>query len=271
MRWYRQDQKLVELRPTGERLDPGLTQTSADHLLLRRHLFAYQQVPTFAAPPGLALDIGCGTGYGTAMLSGFGFDSIGLDLDQAVLDSASARYGSERCRFIRLEATEFPVPSGTVDLVVAFQVIEHVLDPLAFIEEIRRVARPGATILLTTPNRELRLDPGAHPWNRYHLREYDVAGFESLFGSGFSAAKVLGIDAGSQARNIELDRVATLRRLARLDPWRLRRFIPQSIIRLVVSALGSGAQDRSQTIDDPGFVVVPPSADPLDLLVVATV
>ncbi len=260
-----------ELRPTGERLDPSRALSTTDRLLLARHIFAYNQVSAFAKPPKRVVDIGCGTGYGTGLLSDLGFDAIGIDVEEKVLRRAIAEYGSSTCTFVRLEGDRLPIPTNTADIVVAFQVIEHVPRPDEFLAELRRIARPGSLLLLTTPNRDLRLDPGERPWNRYHLREYDVSGFASLFRDGFASVIIKGIDADPAARAVELDRVATLRRLARLDPFRLRKLVPQSLIGVIAAMVRGDGGANPALVGDPEFFVIDAEATPLDLFAIATV
>lgn len=51
---------------------------------------------------------------------------------------------------------------GAADLAISFHVIEHVIDPLAFLKELRKLVRPGGLAVILTPNWDdilLRLDP----------------------------------------------------------------------------------------------------------------
>jgi len=89
------------------------------------------------------------------------FDEVALpdrefsicDIDERAIELAKKTYGA------RLSAAEvikvgnpFPFQSNSFDLVVAMEVIEHVIDPLPWLVELLRVARPGGELFLTTPN-----------------------------------------------------------------------------------------------------------------------
>ena len=60
---------------------------------------------------------------------------------------------------MRGDGLHLPFPDGTFDGVFAFDVIEHVDDDRLFVTELVRVAEPGGTITITTPNTDLRIFP----------------------------------------------------------------------------------------------------------------
>jgi SAM-dependent methyltransferase len=98
-----------------------------------------------------ALDLGCGTGAFTALLAHSGADAVGADVAEAALERA--RRAQPELRFVRV-AVEGPLPfeDHAFDLVWASEVIEHVADTARWLSDVRRVLRPGGSLLLTTPN-----------------------------------------------------------------------------------------------------------------------
>ncbi|MCS6886616.1 class I SAM-dependent methyltransferase [Chloroflexus sp.] len=90
----------------------------------------------------------------------------------------ACEYNPAYCRIIRLRAARYdlrlpiinaageglPLPSAAFDLVVAWDVLEHVQDPVAVLREIARVLRPGGHALITAINRRAWIDP------HYHMR-----------------------------------------------------------------------------------------------------
>lgn len=90
----------------------------------------------------------------------------------------ACEYNPAYCQIIRLRATRYnlrfpivnaageslPLPSAVFDLVVAWDVLEHVQDPVAVLREIARVLRPGGHALITAINRRAWIDP------HYHMR-----------------------------------------------------------------------------------------------------
>jgi SAM-dependent methyltransferase len=205
-----------ESKPTGERLDDASALYGAD---LVRHRAAYR----FAAPylaGGLALDLGCGTGYGTAELAAGGARVVGLD---RVAPADRARVSP--ARFVQGDLERLPFASGRCAVVTSFQVIEHLADPRAYLEEIARVLAPGGVLLLTTPNL-LQSDRE----NPYHLHEYEPAELEAALARHFTSVEMRGVHAVGPAARYHADRLRRIRLITRLDPLRLRRRLPRKWI-----------------------------------------
>jgi SAM-dependent methyltransferase len=99
---------------------------------------------------------------------------------------------------------ELPLPDGDVDVVVNFQVIEHLWDQGQFVAECRRVLRPSGVLLMSTPNR-ITFSPGRDtPINPFHTRELNADELtELLTNAGFSVESMLGVFHGE--RLAELD------------------------------------------------------------------
>lgn len=98
-----------------------------------------------------ALDLGCGAGGFTADLAHAGASAVGVEVAEAALRRARARYPSLDFRLAPIDGS-LPLAEHTVDLVWASEVIEHVADTAAWLSEVRRVLAPGGRFLLTTPS-----------------------------------------------------------------------------------------------------------------------
>lgn len=97
------------------------------------------------------LDLGCGAGANTLSLFSGHPDVEVIGLDLSVRSAGTFRTRTGRPAVVG-SGEALPFGTGTLDLVVCNDVIEHVLDPDLFVEEIRRVLRPGGHLLLSTPN-----------------------------------------------------------------------------------------------------------------------
>ncbi len=97
------------------------------------------------------VDIGCGGGAGTALLAAAASAErvVGVDLSEAALVRGGAAH---RYLPVRSGGTALPLRSGAADAVVLDDVIEHLVDPDALLDEIHRVLRPGGVLFLSTPN-----------------------------------------------------------------------------------------------------------------------
>lgn len=143
----------------------------------RRHLLARQ---VRALTPGVAVDVGAAGGGNTRVLAAAGWRAAALEYG-----AAGAAVCAERgVPVLRADATRLPLGAGTLDLVVAFDVLEHLDDDKAAAREIFQALRPGGTFLVAVPA-DMRLW-SAHDVAVGHVRRYDRTGLADLLGgAGF--------------------------------------------------------------------------------------
>jgi ubiquinone/menaquinone biosynthesis C-methylase UbiE len=191
--------------------------TPADHCLRLMHLRAYDEAVSHAAGRDV-LDVGCNTGYGTIRFAPIAGRIVGVDVSPRAIEAARQRAPEGRPEFILTTGFELPFPPSTFDLVTSFQVLEHVPDPAAFLRELARVARPGGTVILATPNAATRLYPGMTPWNRFHVHEYLAAELAELLRSVFARVTVFGMFGAPELYETEIRRVdAARQRILRIE------------------------------------------------------
>ena len=147
---------------TGERLPAADADFAVDR---ERHLAAYRFARAHAAGRAV-LDAGSGEGYGAALLAEVAARVVGIDRPEAVR-VAAARHRAPGLEFRAHELERLGALGERFDLVVSFQVIEHVRDPVGFL---RALARCGGALVVTTPNRLMSVSE-----NPYHLREWTAA------------------------------------------------------------------------------------------------
>jgi SAM-dependent methyltransferase len=183
---------------TGERTVPGLTE---ENYWFRRHEVVYQQLLDRCAGRDV-LEAGSGEGYGADLIADVARRVIALDYDESAVAHVRARYPRVDMRQGNLAA--LPLDDAAVDVVVNFQVIEHLWDQPQFVAECARVLRPGGLLLMSTPNR-ITFSPGRDtPVNPFHTRELNAAELtELLTDAGFALEAMLGVFHG--ARLAELD------------------------------------------------------------------
>jgi len=102
------------------------------------------------------LDIGCGSALVADRLVDLPIHYLGLDYGGHHITYASKKYGDRRQRlrasFVNGAAESLPFASGSIDVVVLSEVIEHLVRPELAVWEISRVLRPGGALVLTTNN-----------------------------------------------------------------------------------------------------------------------
>jgi SAM-dependent methyltransferase len=170
----------------SNRIDPQMLEVChRDHL--ERYAFALD-----FAPGKRILDIGCAFGYGSAKLAAVAQDVQAIDLYEEAVQSAMQQYQRPNLRFSIMDGCNLQFPDASFDMVVSFEVIEHVEKPQAFLHEIRRVLRPGGIAVLSTPNGLVSAANGKLS-DPTHLREYSPTEFETeLHTAGFSDITLQG-------------------------------------------------------------------------------
>jgi hypothetical protein len=165
---------LSEIEFTGERVVPG----RVDPDLFNEHLSRYRFAARFAAGAAKVLDAGCGTGYGTAEFGGPA-QVMAMDVSGEAVAHAAQAFGRAAVHFLQGACEALPFADESFDLVVAFEVIEHLERWPDLLAEARRVLRSDGILLVSTPNKayyaEARAAAGPNP---FHVREFEYPEFE---------------------------------------------------------------------------------------------
>ena len=163
----------------------------------RRHLLA-KAIAGLA--PGRALDVGAAGGGNTRVLRDHGWQAVALEYGADGAEVAAGR----GLATLRSDATSLPLADDSLDLVVAFDLLEHLHDDDAAVAEVHRVLRPGGTYLIAVP-----ADPrlwSSHDEAVDHVRRYTRPGLVDLLERGrFEVESV-------QSWNVLLRPVVAMRR-----------------------------------------------------------
>jgi SAM-dependent methyltransferase len=122
-------------------------------------------------PQDKILEIGCGIGTVVNELSRKGHDIIGIDISGEAIEYGRNKYGDIR---LEVQAAEIlPYENESFDVVLSFDLFEHIAEIDKHISEVRRVLRPGGYYLFQTPNRYSNiiyetLWTKSLQWRRYH-------------------------------------------------------------------------------------------------------
>ena len=149
---------------TGERYVP---QVRGDIALEHLHRYAFA---SGLSEGKRVLDIACGEGYGSEMLSHSAKSVVGVDIDLATVAHAIKKYRSPKMKFIKGACEKIPLPDKSVDLVVSFETLEHIEDHDKFLGEIERVLDSGGILVISTPEKSAYSDKPKHA-NPFHKKE----------------------------------------------------------------------------------------------------
>jgi ubiquinone/menaquinone biosynthesis C-methylase UbiE len=176
---------LVEF--TGERVIPG--QVNDD--LWSEHVARYAFARRFAQGKRV-LDAGCGTGYGSAELAQTAAEVTGLDIAADAIEYAAANYPIPGLRFVESSSMAVPFPAETFELVVAFEVIEHLAEYRGFLDECARILTRDGLLIVSSPNKRYyartRAETGPNP---FHEHEFEAEEFVRELERVFSNVRLL--------------------------------------------------------------------------------
>ncbi|MDP2999646.1 MAG: methyltransferase domain-containing protein [Bryobacterales bacterium] len=166
---------------TGERVVPG----RVDPDLWNEHLARYSFAARLSRKKRV-LDAGCGAGYGAAELARVAGRVVGIDVSQEAISFATANYQALNLRFLRSSCAALPFADHSFDLVVAFEVIEHIAEWPSLLDEARRLLAPGGQFIVSTPNKsyytDTRRQSGPNPW---HVHEFEFEEFRQALTAVF--------------------------------------------------------------------------------------
>ena len=143
------------------------------------HLNRYAMARPYVAGKRV-LDVASGEGYGSFLLRRWGAESVeGIDVDEQTVETATRLFGGDGVHYQCHTAEQLPFEDHTFDVVCSFETIEHLDHPELFLQEIRRVLKPGGNIILSCPNDPYYYKPG-EPGNPFHKKQYTYFDFKQL-------------------------------------------------------------------------------------------
>jgi len=169
---------------TAERTSSTL---QSDGVIHERQLAAYYKAREFAKDKSV-LEIGCGEGSGTEILAEQAGELVAIDYSEKAIKTASARLLSSGVRFQVEQVPPINAADGRFDVVIIFQMIEHLEDPGPLIEEILRVLKKGGALLLSTVNKEESISN-----NPFHPHEFDREDLEAVLKKYFAQVEIFGL------------------------------------------------------------------------------
>ena len=153
------------------------------------------------------LDFGCGAGQLAFFFASkkLAQSIIGVDIDTAALDRAHRTLSehpefADTLQFVEGDVSGIPVPDCSVDVITAFDCLEHVMDPEAILAEWARVLRPGGRVLI-------EWFPYKGPWGPHMEALIPVPWAHVLFGEKamFRAAATIYDDPDFVPRHWDLE------------------------------------------------------------------
>jgi spore coat polysaccharide biosynthesis protein SpsF (cytidylyltransferase family) len=142
------------------------------------------------------LDIACGDGYGCRILAPKVGRVLGVDINQPLIAANQQNNQVENISYDVGDCFALELGDGAVSGATAMELIEHLpVDKVdGFINEVRRVVRPGGSFICSTPQNS-HGDIPVVPW---HVKEYSVSELRAILERHFACVKILSSKSGGR-------------------------------------------------------------------------
>lgn len=182
------------MKDTGERhILNNIFKNKSELYLHLMHIATYEYAKNFVKNKTV-LDFGCGSGYGTHMLSKYAENITGADISKEAVDFAKKEYNSPNLNFMTIDELE----NEKFDIITSFQVIEHVSNDREYTANLKKMLNPGGILLISTPDKTHRLFKYIQqPWNIFHLKEYTGESLKEMLLKHFKKVEILKIGSES--------------------------------------------------------------------------
>jgi len=176
---------------TGERylpfVDPKISGAEIHYEHLHRYYFALHFVKDKRV-----LDLGCGEGYGSYILSKSAEYVAGIDIDKKTVKHASSKYIRNNLEFIQGSILEIPIAGEKLfDVLVCFEALEHVKEHEELMKEVKRLLKDDGIFIVSTPNKKAYSDDVNYK-NPFHEKELYFDEFKELLKSNFNYVYFFG-------------------------------------------------------------------------------
>ncbi|MCL5023585.1 MAG: methyltransferase domain-containing protein [Nitrospirae bacterium] len=179
---------MSDLEFTGERVIPGKVEKDLYQDHLARYLFAARCVKGKRV-----LDFGCGAGYGAEVLRKAGASKVtGIDISPEAVAYARSNYAGNGIEFVIGDCRNAPFPARGFDVVVSFEVLEHIEDQTSYLSEVRRLLTPEGIFIVSTPNKKTYTDERQVPKSLFHRKEFYLDDLRAFLEKQFPFVEIYG-------------------------------------------------------------------------------
>lgn len=245
----------------AERTDPI---QKTNHPFFCQYRAVYEYAKTFVDGKQV-LDAGCGEGYGAKLLAESASEVIAIDRDKKTICQARQRYPQSNLQFHIRDINQLSAyPSCTFDVICCFHTIEHLKEPVQFLQEVRKLLSDSGLLLISTPNRKKTFVD----WP-YHEQEYTAEEFRTLLSTSFQDVALYALQASQNMQQFRELQAQIVQRIFRWDILQLHRWLPKKALQIcfdiggwsLKTYLGTAHKDHLFSIGSEDFHI---TSDKLD-------
>lgn len=215
---------------------------ASDNPIHQRLLKAYYLSLEYIS--GDVLEVGCGEGRGVDLILPKAESFTGIDKIQEVVDNLSNKFPEGDFRQMVIPPFG-DLQDNSFDVVVSFQVIEHIKKDLDYLKEIYRVLKPGGRALITTPN--IKMSLSRNPW---HIREYTAKELTTLAKKVFSKVEMLGVGGNDKIMDYHEENRQSVNKIMRWDIFNLQYRLPAFVLRAPYEILNRMNRNKLKSGND---------------------
>ena len=168
---------MKEVKYSGERLylehiDEQRAVMPNIEKVIKAHLGRYRFARSLLSETDVVLDIACGSGYGSKMMSEVCRKVYGVDVSDEAIQHAKDNYSAENIEFVKCGMEDLTV-GVSVDAIISFETLEHVANGTEEFMKAFTLLKPGGLCVISVPVRNI-------PTNRFHINNYSLDDFEKF-------------------------------------------------------------------------------------------
>lgn len=150
------------------------------------HLVRYDFAKKFLGKEDIVLDIPCGCGYGSYLLSNYSKYVYGVDIFKNAIEHAEEFFKKENISFLKgdMQKISEKFKENYFDKIISFEGIEHIQDPDLFLKEVSKIIKKEGLFIVSTPRK-----PHGSP---YHIIEFSLDEFKDILNKYFIIEDIYG-------------------------------------------------------------------------------
>lgn len=157
-------------------------------------IYEYVMLREYLEPGKEVLEVGCNTGIGLDIIHSYKCKVYGIDVIPTLDTFLKEKYADkEGIETEIVKEGDLGFSDKKFDYIIANNFIEHIPNPVFYLEKFKERLVPGGVLFLTTVNRELRLFPWQEPYNEHHFTEYNFNSIDKLVRKVFNNIEITGV------------------------------------------------------------------------------